>query len=314
MRRVVLLITLVFACCTAPQALAAPPVLLSAGTTPDLQTTASWALPPGVRAEFIEVATSPAVDADGYFPYSSLAAGDVLAPSQTSWTDVFSLDAGRTYYVHVGGEDTTCGSCPSVEFSNVLSFTLGGTPGVPARVPLTVLKAGLGSGTVTSSPAGIDCGGSCTQLYSHDGHVTLAPAPAPGSVFSGWDGGGCFGIAPTCEVTMGAAQTVVATFDPVPPPSLPALVVARSGATATATFSVCDDSPGPLTIALIQIWRDHGQWKSATTTTTQNHAAGCDTQTVSGPSAVRSPARLWIAVQVTEVDGRQSSLRTAAAP
>jgi hypothetical protein len=313
-RNVVLLITLVLAFAAAPPAWAAAPVLLSAGATPDLQATASWSLPPGVQAQLVEVASSPAVDGDGYFPIASLDAGGLLAPSQTTWTDVFELDAGRTYYLHVGGSDTTCGTCPAIEFSNVLSFTLGGTPGVPARVALTVRQDGSGSGKVTSFPAGIDCGGSCTQLYSRDGHVTLTPVPAPGSVFTGWNGGGCFGSAPTCEVTMNAAQTVVATFDLIQPPSLPALVVARNGTTATATATVCDDSPGPLTIALIQIWQDRGQWKSATTTTTLSHTARCDAQTVSAPLAARTAPKLWIAVQVTDVDGRQSSLRTAAAP
>jgi protocatechuate 3,4-dioxygenase beta subunit len=81
------------------------------------------------------------------------------------------------------------------------------------------------------------------------------------------------------------------------------------------TVTVCDDSTGPLTIALIQIWQDRGRWKSTTlTTTTQNHSAGCGTHTVGGPLAARSVPKMWIAAQVTDGDGRQSSLRTAPAP
>lgn len=317
MRKAVLLTTLVLACVGAPQALAAPPVLLSAGAT-NLHATATWSLPPGVEALIVEVASSASVDSDGYFQAYALEAGGLLDPSQTTWTDSFELEGGRTYYVHVGGTDTTCGGCPSVQFSNVISFTVGATTGgggaLPTKVGLTVKKAGSGSGTVTSFPTGIDCGGSCTQLYSRDGHVTLTPTPAAGSIFTGWDGGGCSGYSPTCEVTMNVAQTVVATFDLIQPPSLPDLVVARNSTTATATVTVCDDSLGPLTIALIQIWQDRGQWKSTTITTTQNHAARCDTHTVSGPLGARSVPAMWIAVQVTDVDGRQSSLRTAAAP
>ena len=99
-------------------------------------------------------------------------------------------------------------------------------------------------------------------------------------------------------------------------PSLPDLLATRdlAASSATAAFTVCDDSPGPLTIALIQIWQDKGQWKSSTTTTTQNHATSCDPHTVSAPLAARSAPQLWIAVQVTDVDGRQGSLRTAPAP
>jgi hypothetical protein len=322
MRNVVLLTALVLACVGAPQALAAPPVLLSAGVT-NLHSTATWSLPPGVQAQIVEVASTASVDTDGYFHDYALEAGGLLSPSQTTWTDPFQLEGGRTYYLHVGGKDTSCGTCPTIEFSNVISFIASGTGGsgggggggtTPTKVGLTVQKAGSGSGTITSFPTGIDCGGACTQLYARNGHVTLTPTPAAGSVFTGWDGGGCSGYGPTCEVAMNVAQTVVATFDLIQPPSLPTLVVARDGTTATATVTVCDDSPGPLTIALIQIWQDRGQWKSTTTTTTQNHAARCETHTVSGALGARSVPALWIAVQVTDVDGRQSSLRTAAAP
>jgi hypothetical protein len=315
MRKVVLLIGLVVACAVAPQALAAPPVLLSAGTT-DLHATATWSLPPGVKGKLVEVASSPAVDTNGYFLVSNVEAGGLLTASQTTWTDPFQLDPGKTYYAHVGGNDTSCGGCPSVEFSNVITFvsdpTIGG--GSPTKVGLTVKKTGSGSGTVTSFPLGIDCGRSCTQLYEREGHVTLTPTPAAGSLFTGWDGGGCSGYSPTCEVTMNVPQTVVATFDLIQPPSLPDLVAARDSTSATATFTVCDDSPGPLTIALIQIWEVRGQWQSATTTTTQNHTTRCETHTVRGPLDALSIPTLWIAVQVTDVDGRQSSLRTAAAP
>ena len=31
---------------------------------------------------------------------------------------------------------------------------------------LTVLKSGTGSGTVTSSPAGINCGSDCSEAYN----------------------------------------------------------------------------------------------------------------------------------------------------
>jgi hypothetical protein len=315
MRKVVLLIALVVAGIAAPQALAAAPVLIYANVT-GLHATATWTLPAGVESRIVEVASIPSVDSDGYFQSYALEAGGLLNASDTTWTDAFQLEPGRIYYLHVGGQDTSCGSCP-IEFSNIKSFTVGGTIGtVPqaTHVGLTIKKAGLGSGRVTSEPSGIDCGGFCTQLFSRGGHVTLIPTPAPGSVFTRWDGGGCFGYAPTCEVTMNVAQTVVATFEPVPPPSLPGLTVARDNANATATVTVCDDSTGPLTIALIQIWQDRGQWKSTTTTTTQNHAAGCGTHTVSGPLAARAVPAMWIAVQVTDVDGRQSSLRTAPAP
>ncbi len=81
---------------------------------------------------------------------------------------------------------------------------------------LTVVKAGTGFGTVTSSPAGINCGADCTETYDLDTSVTLNAVAAStpisqDSTFTGWSGGGCSGTG-ACVVTMSAAQTVTATF------------------------------------------------------------------------------------------------------
>jgi hypothetical protein len=87
---------------------------------------------------------------------------------------------------------------------------------------LTVTKAGGGSGSVTSSPAGINCGATCSAGYNQGTPVTLTATPASGSTFTGWSGGGCSG-AGTCTVTMSADQSVTATFASVPvvgPPSV----------------------------------------------------------------------------------------------
>ncbi|MFI5007067.1 MAG: FG-GAP repeat domain-containing protein, partial [Solirubrobacterales bacterium] len=83
--------------------------------------------------------------------------------------------------------------------------------GPPSGVPLTVNKAGTGSGTVTSNPAGINCGSTCTASYASGTMVTLTASAAGGSTFSGWSGGGCSGTG-TCSVSMNAATTVTASF------------------------------------------------------------------------------------------------------
>lgn len=76
---------------------------------------------------------------------------------------------------------------------------------------LTVGRAGLGSGTVSSGPPGINCGGDCTEGYGTGTQVTLAAVPAAGSRFGGWSGGGCGGTGP-CTVTLAADTKVIATF------------------------------------------------------------------------------------------------------
>ena len=81
-----------------------------------------------------------------------------------------------------------------------------------ATETLSVVKAGPGSGTVSSVPAGIDCGSTCTATYERHTVVTLTATPASGSAFAGFTGGGCSGTATTCKVTMNDAESVTARF------------------------------------------------------------------------------------------------------
>ncbi len=88
--------------------------------------------------------------------------------------------------------------------------TIGGKPITPTL--LTVTRSGSGSGAVTSSPAGIDCGATCSASLS--GSATLTATPASGSTFAGWSGD-CTGTG-SCVVAMSAAKSVTATFKQAP--------------------------------------------------------------------------------------------------
>ena len=77
---------------------------------------------------------------------------------------------------------------------------------------LSVNKTGTGSGTVSSIPAGIDCGGDCTNVYDYGTVITLTAAADTGSAFKGWSGATCSGTG-DCIVTISAAETVTATFN-----------------------------------------------------------------------------------------------------
>jgi hypothetical protein len=79
---------------------------------------------------------------------------------------------------------------------------------------LVVSKTGDGSGTVTSSPAGINCGSTCSGSFAYQTTVTLTAVAAPGSNFIGWSGGGCSGTDP-CTVTLNTAVTVSAYFEKI---------------------------------------------------------------------------------------------------
>ncbi|WP_240099079.1 InlB B-repeat-containing protein [Thermomonas flagellata] len=85
-------------------------------------------------------------------------------------------------------------------------------PPTPTRHALNVTLSG--SGKVTSSPAGIDCGSTCSASFDNGTAVTLTASPASGQTFTGWSGD-CSGSASPCTVAMTQARSVGAAFAPV---------------------------------------------------------------------------------------------------
>ena len=83
---------------------------------------------------------------------------------------------------------------------------------------LTVAKYGPGDGVITSAPAGISCGGDCSETYAAGTPVTLTATPTAESRFAGWSGGGCVGLG-TCQVQMNTAHHVWGVFVPAARPA-----------------------------------------------------------------------------------------------
>jgi len=75
---------------------------------------------------------------------------------------------------------------------------------------VAVTRSGNGSGVVTSSPNGINCGFACNAGYAIGTTVTLTATPAADSTFVGWSGD-CSGVG-SCVVTMDATRNVSANF------------------------------------------------------------------------------------------------------
>jgi hypothetical protein len=69
-----------------------------------------------------------------------------------------------------------------------------------------------GAGTVTSAPAGIDCGTACVSSFDEGTAVSLTAAPQPGHRFAGWSGA-C--TSDPCVVAMDAGRSVTARFERV---------------------------------------------------------------------------------------------------
>ncbi len=111
------------------------------------------------------------------------------------------------------------------------SFTLNSDMTVNAdfarvRHVLTVVKTGAGSGTVTSSPSGINCGVTCAASFDTGTVVTLTATADATSVFAGW-GGDCAGM--TCVVTLGVDRNVTAQFDGAAPAFQPDGLIRNHG-------------------------------------------------------------------------------------
>lgn len=121
------------------------------------------------------------------------------------------VNANQTNHMKLAIADASDSSLDSNVFLGAQTLVSGQS--------LTVTKAGTGTGTVTSSPAGIDCGSDCTESYATGTSVTLTATPSAGSVFAGWSGA-CTGTG-TCTVAMTEARSVTATFDlSADPPTL----------------------------------------------------------------------------------------------
>jgi hypothetical protein len=136
-------------------------------------------------------------------------------------------------------KEPTPGSC-EVEIEEAQTVTVTFTKEVvPAYFTLKVTKAGSGAGTVTSFPAGINCGATCEGKFEEGKEVTLVATPDGGSTFAGWSGSGCSGTS-ACKVTMNSAKEITATFAPKPTTSY-SLTVQREG---TGSGSVTSDPPG----------------------------------------------------------------------
>ncbi len=95
--------------------------------------------------------------------------------------------------------------------------SLGGTtadcslPKQTGTNDFNVSKQGSGTGTITSSPSGINCGTDCNQTYTRGTQVTLTALPASDSNFAGWSLQNCTGTLP-CTVIMDSNINVTATF------------------------------------------------------------------------------------------------------
>src|SRR6266496_1102705 len=143
---------------------------------------------------------------------AGISCGATCSASYNSGTVVTLTAAAAGGSAFTGWSGGGCSGTGSCAVTMNAATTVTATFDLPQTFTLTVNKSGSGSGTVASNPAGISCGATCSAPYNSGTVVTLTAAPAGGSTFAGWSGGGCSGTG-SCVVTMNAATTVAATFN-----------------------------------------------------------------------------------------------------
>ena len=160
------------------------------------QLTLRWVDNSGGQASFI---IQRATDTSG--TYTQIAQTPLGAVSYSDAT----VSLGTSY----------CYQVAAVNSAGASSFSEPACGSPSGGFTITAAKAGTATGTVGSSPAGINCGTACSYTYPAGTAVALAATPASGSIFSGWTSGGCSGTDP-CTLAGNGSVTVTAAFAVVP--------------------------------------------------------------------------------------------------
>jgi ribosomal protein S5 len=223
-------------------------ITMSAATT----VTATFTLLPTATTTALASSVNPSISGQSVTFTATVASGTptgtvTFKDGSTTLCNAVTLAAAQAQCASsalaVGSHSITAQYSGDSSYAGSTSNTVTQTVQSPS---FTLAVNKTGNGTVTSSPAGIDCGATCSASYTGGTLVTLSASPANGSAFSGWSGGGCSGTG-GCTVTMSAATTVTATFTLLPTATTTTLASSVnpsiSGQSVTFTATVAGGTP-----------------------------------------------------------------------
>jgi Divergent InlB B-repeat domain len=150
--------------------------------------------------------------------------------------------------------------------------------------PLAVTISGSGSGTVSSTPVGINCGGACTAWFPEGNTVALKEVAAAGSKFAGWTGA-CSGVG-ACAVQIGESPAAVGAEFAAEPAAEGGGAPETAAAGIEASAKTPTVNPGPATCTVVGAVPSVGTF--APTAKPGRVVAGIRAKVgVEGPSSVR---------------------------
>jgi len=114
--------------------------------------------------------------------------------------------------------------------------------------PVTLSVQMVGSGSVVSNPAGIDCPRICSTAFSSGTNLTLTAAPQAGFAFSGFSGA-CSGT--SCAFQLSSDAQVSASFSAIPFFNL-TVVTGGSGAGKVTSSPPGIDCPGTCSASFLE--------------------------------------------------------------
>ena len=154
------------------------------------------------------------------FEYNNRALSNDAGTGKWSWGNAFYFDYAADSY-HQWSSTTSLYGGFSLKWSVDMNYGDPGTENLgnsylawPVRggkyLNLLVQKTGTGTGVVTGTPSGINCGATCSEYYLTATVVKLYPQPDPyTNVFSGWSGDADCSDG---QVTIAADKNFIATF------------------------------------------------------------------------------------------------------
>lgn len=154
-------------------------------------------------------------------------------PADAPVTLTAAADAGSAFGAWSGSACAASGGALTCTFTPTSAQTVSASFAVVRT--LTVSLAGTGSGSVTSTPAGVSCASNgaagCTRAFGEGASVTLTANASGPNRFAGW-GGACAsaGTASTCTLAMSEARAASATFTAVAADSVRVSVLSSTGA------------------------------------------------------------------------------------